>query len=267
MQVSLNIRGLEVAYSRTIALKVPELSVHGRVIAVIGHNGSGKSTLLKTVLGLIPPKKGILHVEVKSNNQPLLLDPRLHMAFSPEGGAVFSDITVEGYVKLWCRIKYGTSNYYLKEGARFIEMFELSPLMSRLGRQLSKGERRRVQAAVGYLIQPRLFLFDEPFDGLDIVQTARFSEIMSGEIENTSVIFSSHRMEVVERLADAIIILEGGGVVAAGSIPEVCRKLSSGTALESSASLVEIMHQHFLARDYSQNADIVDVGEEKRLPF
>ncbi len=252
MQVALNIRSLEVAYSKEVVLRVPELSVQSRVIAVIGHNGSGKSTLLKTILGLLVPKKGLLHVEAKPAGHGVVLDPRQHMAFSPEGGAVFSDITVEGYLKLWCRLKHGSAKYYIHEGSRFVDLFELSPLLPKLGRQLSKGERRRVQAAVGYLINPRLFLFDEPFDGLDIVQTARFTEILAGELENTAVIFSSHRMEVVERLAECLIVLEGGTIAAAGSIQDVCRKLAKLGPADPVPSLSDVMHKHFLSKRQSE---------------
>ena len=133
-----------------------------------------------------------------------------------------------------------------------MESFELAPLLPKLGRQLSKGQRRRVQAAVGYLINPRLFLFDEPFDGLDIVQTAKFSEIMANELENTAVIFSSHRMEVVERLADSLIVLEEGEVTAAGTIVEVCRMLSNAAPNDPVPSLVETMHRHFLAKPVAE---------------
>src|SRR5688572_9474761 len=86
---------LKVAYDRTIALDIPQLRVTGKIIAIIGHNGSGKSTLLKTLLQLLVPRTGSITAGWAGPGDPIQLVPERHMAFSPENGAVFEDVSVE----------------------------------------------------------------------------------------------------------------------------------------------------------------------------
>lgn len=223
--VELTARDLSITYGNTVALTVPFLSTRGHLVAVIGHNGSGKSTLIKSILGLLAPKTGELHTTLIRGAERTVLVPEQHMAFSPETGAVFADVSVESYIKLWCRLKQNDARYYRRGGSRFIEALDIAPLLGKQGRELSKGQRRRVQSCVGFLAEPSLFLFDEPFDGLDIAQSNALSSIILEEGKRMSVLISSHRMEVVERIADTVIVLEGGRVLAAGSVEEVCASL------------------------------------------
>ncbi|MBX7142859.1 MAG: ABC transporter ATP-binding protein [Oligoflexia bacterium] len=229
LSLSIKAHDLIAAYDNIIALRVPELSIRGNIIAIIGHNGAGKSTFIKTQLGLHPCQQGYLRSSILEDDSELLLDPALHMAFCPEVGSVFADISVESYVKLWCRIKQGDPDYYRTKGSRYIEALQLTPLLSRKGRELSKGQRRRVQTAIGFLMHPKLFLFDEPFDGLDVQRTSELADMIREESVNMSFMISSHRMDVVERLADRLIVLKEGAIFAQGSLDEVCRKLAGNS--------------------------------------
>ncbi len=226
---------LKVAYGKFTALEMPELNVKGRIIAVIGHNGSGKSTMLKAMLKLLMPRSGSLETYWSHTDTKTLLVPEQHMAFSPENGAIFEDMPVESYIKLWCRIKHHDGSYYIHEQNKYLERLNVTALLPKLGRELSKGQRRRVQAAVGFLLNPRLFLFDEPFDGLDIVQSNELTNVMLDESPKMSMIVSSHRMEVIERLADLIIVLHEGRVFTSGSLDDVCKTLG-GTSIIISES-------------------------------
>ncbi len=239
-KLEIEMDGLEVAYDKTLALKTPRTLVRGRIIAVIGHNGSGKSTLLKSILGLLQPRKGSCSVSWDDGETKEKLVAEKHMAFSPENGAVFEDLPVESYIKLWCRIKQGNGNYYLEGGRPIIDRLRIASLFSKLGRELSKGQRRRVQAAVGFLTQPRLFLFDEPFDGLDILQSTELASIMLEQSKNMSILVSSHRMEVVERIADTILVLRDGQIYTHGGVEEVCRDLCGNSVLISSTAHLQL---------------------------
>lgn len=220
---------LKVCYDRTTALDIPYLRVQGRIVAVIGHNGSGKSTLLKSILGLLMPREGSLETRYHGEHGATLLEAKNDMAFSPENGSVFGDVAVEQYIKLWCRIKHGKASYYRREGSRYIEQLDIAPLLGKLGRELSKGQRRRVQTVVGFLSRPKLFLFDEPFDGLDIAQSNQLSSVILEESRSMAMVISSHRMEVVERLADLVVVLQDGRVAACGTLDEVCSMLCGQT--------------------------------------
>ena len=222
-RIILQAQSFSVGYDGEIVLSAEKMQVNGNVIALAGHNGAGKSTFMKALLGLLPLESGLLQARDEQTGEILKADK--HMAFCPETGAVFADITVKEYIKLWCRLKAPHSDFYLREGADLLEALELKPLLKKKGRELSKGQKQRVQIAVGFFSQPKLFLFDEPFDGLDVQRTHELMHVIRSYTPKMAFLISSHRMDVVERLADQVIVLQEGGVRTFGGTPQVSREL------------------------------------------
>ena len=221
--VTITAKDLSIRYADLIALNIQSLEVKGGVIALLGHNGAGKSTLIKSLLGLLSPHRGEISV---LGNGGIPLRPEHNMAFCPENGAVFAAISVERYLQLWCRIKHNDGHFYKKAGSRYVERLSIAELLSKKGRALSKGQRRRVQTALGFMSDPTLFLFDEPFDGLDVQRTNDLMEIVEEERAHRSFLISSHRMDVMERLSDACLVLEGGRLLFAGDVAATRIKLA-----------------------------------------
>lgn len=230
--IRITIDGLRVRYDRHVALSIPELKIDSTILAVLGHNGAGKSTLLKTLLGLLAPQRGFIY----ATRDGKALTPENDMAFCPENGAVFEDISVSDYLKIWLRLRSKSDSLKASSVLELLELFEVDPLLKKFGRELSKGQRRRVQSVVGFLIEPKLFLFDEPFDGLDVQRTAELAKILESFKNRISFIISSHRMDVIERVADAGIVLANGKIVASGGISELSNQLA-GKSLLLDASL------------------------------
>ena len=245
-QLEIQARNLEVAYDRIVALNIEQLSIRGNIIAVIGNNGAGKSTFIKSLLGLLQPRRGTLHALLNQAESRTALEAARDMAFCPETGSVFADISVESYIKLWCRIKHHDGAYYRGPGKHLIELLDVAPLLSRLGRELSKGQRRRVQTAIGFLMNPRLFLFDEPFDGLDVQRTDQLAQLIRSYSGRMTFIISSHRMDVVERIADQVIVLERGGVYAADELAQVCERLAGKSFVIATRGDVNEIHSKLL---------------------
>lgn len=239
--ITITAERLVVRYSELPALSIPHLSVTGKVIALLGHNGAGKSTLIKTVLGLLEPSSGQVRL---TNSEGRLFQPERDLAFCPENGAIFADIVVEHYLECWCRIAHNDARHYRNAGSKYVERLGIAELLGKKGRELSKGQRRRVQTALGFMSEPSLFLFDEPFDGLDVQRTNDLMEIVEQERAHRAFIISSHPMDVMERLADSVIVLQHGEVACTGSVEEVCKSLVHGRSDQSRIDLTDAMRIH-----------------------
>jgi ABC-2 type transport system ATP-binding protein len=257
------VRNFRAEYEDFIALEIKRAKIEGNIIAIVGHNGAGKSTLIKSILDLMVPAAGTLHTDFIDERGKQHITPARDMAFCPENGSVFADITVENYVKLWCRIKHRDAKYYRKEGSQYVDLLNLNPLLPKIGRELSKGQRRRVQTAIGFLCEPKFFLFDEPFDGLDVQKTTELSEIIETNSSRMSFLVSSHRMDVVERLADVVVVLSEGKIATYGPVEQVCKDLCRQSIVVSNLSapseIFELLKRTF--PDYLIN----HVGNQIRL--
>jgi ABC-2 type transport system ATP-binding protein len=226
-RIELEASNLVITYGTRQALAA-SFRLEGSTIGLIGHNGAGKSTLIKTILELLVPKSGsIVARSVQENGRQLIA--RNDMAFCPEGGSVFEEIKVESYIRFWCRFKTENEKYYKQDGSDIIDSLSISPLLNRLGRELSKGERRRVQTAIGFLTKPRLFLFDEPFCGLDIQKTRELRQVLERQNVHTAFIISEHRMSLIEDLSDQVIVLHKGGIASHGTPIAVAKTLAPHT--------------------------------------
>jgi ABC-2 type transport system ATP-binding protein len=232
---------LQVRYAELQALDITRLGASGGVVALLGHNGAGKSTLIKSILGLLEPQRGVVQILDSSG---AVLAPERDMAFCPESGAVFADISVEHYLALWGRIKHNDGRYYRGLGSVYVERLAIAPLLGKKGRELSKGQRRRVQTAIGFMSDPKLFLFDEPFDGLDVQRTNELMEIVEEERKKRCFLISSHRMDVMERLSDDLIVLQEGQVRCEGSLQRVCAELLGTEKRAEHLSLTDAMRYH-----------------------
>jgi ABC-type multidrug transport system ATPase subunit len=240
-RVTIEADNLVIRYADLQALEIRSLYRDGGVFALLGHNGAGKSTFIKTLLGLLEPHSGSV---VAFDSAGRRLVPERDMAFCPENGAVFADIVVEEYLRLWCRIKHNDPCYYKQAGAHYVERLALRPLLRKRGRELSKGQRRRVQTALGFMSNPRFFLFDEPFDGLDVQRTNELMEIVEEERDQRAFLISSHRMDVMERLADTIVVLQEGQVRCDGQPEAVCEQLVGNCHDGRRLSLTDAMRYH-----------------------
>lgn len=249
-RVTISTNDLEVSYKNQVALNLGNQTISGNIHALVGHNGAGKSTLLKTILGLIIPSKGSISMEYCDTiEKHQILIPEKHIAYCPENGSVCSDIPVQQYIELWCRLKQNDPNHYQTEAnQRILDHLDVKNLMKKLGRELSKGQRRAVQTAIGFLTSPKLFLIDEPFDGLDVQRTNLLAKLIKENNDKMTFIISSHRMDVMERLADSVIVLNQGSLITNGSAEQVAQSLSGATYIIETNQHHNNIHKELVSR-------------------
>ncbi len=237
--------GLQTAVDR-LSLEVPE----GQIVGLLGPNGAGKSTTLKMLTGLLEPTAGTAIIA----GHDLLADPlevKRHVGFVPDSGAVFESLTGLEYLEMVAAL-YGINSQKARERIeQFLSFFELGfdTLTDKLLGAYSKGMRRKVVITAALLHNPQVVFFDEPLDGLDANAAVGFKALIQTLArEGKTIVYSSHILDVVERVCDRVVIIDKGqlkvdGVPAelvrehgARSLEHLFTELTGGSDLEQRAS-------------------------------
>lgn len=200
-------RALTKRYGRKLALDRLDLAIpRGRVHAIVGANGAGKSTLFRILLGFMPPSAGDARILGKDSQQ-LTPQDRARIGFVNEEHTLPGWMRVSQVVAMQ-RHQYGRWNQQAFDGV--IGHYHVLP-EQKVG-QLSRGERAGFNLALALAQGPELLVLDEPTLGLDVVAKRAFLEslLYSNAADDCTVIYCSHQMEEIERVADNLIILERG---------------------------------------------------------
>jgi ABC-2 type transport system ATP-binding protein len=179
----------------------------------VGPNGAGKTTTMRIVMGVLEPDRG----EVRWRGQPLGHSLRSRFGYMPEERGLYPKMHVETHLAYLAAL-HGVAD----PGAaadRWIERLGLSERRGDRVEQLSLGNQQRVQLAAALVHEPEALVLDEPFSGLDPVGVDVLSGVLSEyAATGVPVVFSSHQLELVERLCEAVAIIKDGRVVASGTV-------------------------------------------------
>ena len=194
-------------YGRKLALDHLDLRIpRGRIHAIVGANGAGKSTLFRILLGFLPPSSGSARI-LGHDSQALSSQQRGRIGFVNE------EHTLPGWLRVAQVVEMQRRQYPHWNQAAFDEVIGHYNLLpeQRIG-QLSRGERAGFNLALALAQSPELLVLDEPTLGLDVVAKRAFLEslLYSNAAGECTVVYCSHQMEEVERVADNLVILERG---------------------------------------------------------
>ncbi|SFI48725.1 ABC-2 type transport system ATP-binding protein [Paenibacillus sp. UNC496MF] len=184
----------------------------GELVGLIGPNGAGKSTTIKALLGLLRRVDGDVRLGGEQGRY----------AYVPEQPVLYE------YMTLWEHLQLAASAYELDEATflaraeRMLERFRLTGERHKLPTGFSKGMQQKMMLIIGFLLEPDVYVVDEPFVGLDPRATRDFLELLQDERRRgAGVLMCTHVLDTAERICDRIILLNGGSVVAQGSLAEV----------------------------------------------
>ncbi|MDE2573596.1 MAG: ABC transporter ATP-binding protein [bacterium] len=223
----LTVAGIHTYYGESYVLKDLSLAVpEGRVVALLGRNGAGKSTTLKSIMGLVPPKRGsITFAGARIDGLPPFRVNALGVAYVPEERRVFSHLSVRE--NLLIAERRGTP----WTSAAMFEMFApLARMRERRGRYLSGGEQQMLSIARALVTGPRLLLLDEPSQGLaPVIVDAVVDAIAEMKRQGLSILLVEQDLEIPFKLADDAYIIDQGALVFSGT----CRELREREDLQS----------------------------------
>lgn len=226
----ISIRDLKMNYGSNKILKGIDLDVYqGQIIGYIGTNGAGKSTTIKILLGLVTGYRGevkVLGQDISSGN----IEYKRRIGYVPETVDIYDNLTAYEYLTFIGEI-YGLKLDSVNEKAKkLMGIFGIdSAYHSRIS-SYSKGMKQKLLIISSLLHNPDILLLDEPLSGLDANSVMIFKEIlMQLAAEGKTIFYSSHIMDVVEKISNRIILLDSGEIAADGTFEELKSKCSEGS--------------------------------------
>ncbi|MBV9158161.1 MAG: ABC transporter ATP-binding protein [Acidobacteriaceae bacterium] len=209
-----------------LSVTVPQ----GCFFGFLGPNGAGKTTTIKMLMGLAQPNGGTMQV-LGMPMPEKSLEIRREIGLVPDDTLLFDYLTGAEYLEFVARL-YGLSRPLAKErGRELLDLFELSENRRKLIGEYSKGMRKRLAMGAALIHRPRLFLMDEPFEGVDAVGARLMKDILLEQVRHGATVFlTSHVLEVVERLCDQVAIIHRGKVLVQGTLSELREKAASGAS-------------------------------------
>jgi ABC-2 type transport system ATP-binding protein len=203
----------------------------GEITGYLGPNGSGKSTTLKMIIGLIKPTDGTIFFD----GEPIQRDPityKQRLGYVPEEPHLYSHLTGLEYLTMVSQLRNLTRRSSAEKINGLLRLFSLYSDRHLPISSYSKGMRQKVLLSAALLHNPDLILLDEPFSGLDVTSALVMrSLIREFAVRGKVVLFSSHELEIVERVCSHVLILHRGRIVADDSI-ERLRTLMALPTLE-----------------------------------
>jgi ABC-2 type transport system ATP-binding protein len=193
----------------------------GQVFGFLGPNGAGKTTTMRIVLDIIHADEG----SVTWAGEPAASAPRRTWGYLPEERGLYPRMKVLDQLVFMASL-YGVSRAEAaKRARRWLTRFRIGEYAGRRAEELSKGNQQKVQFIGAILHDPDVLLMDEPFSGLDPINVALLKEaFLEFRDRGKAIVFSTHQMEAVEELCDAIAIIDKGRLVVTGSTREVKRQ-------------------------------------------
>lgn len=206
-------------YGPVVALQDMTMQVRpGELFGFVGSNGAGKTTTMRIALGVLAADAG----ELRWNGAPITLQTRRHFGYMPEERGLYPKMKV-GEQLAYLGELHGMSTVDARAAAaEWMERLGVAQRRDDPVQKLSLGNQQRVQLAAALLHDPQVLILDEPFSGLDPVAVDVMSEVLRAKCSaGVPVVFSSHQLDLVERICDRVGIVRSGQMLATGTVDEL----------------------------------------------
>jgi ABC-2 type transport system ATP-binding protein len=198
-----------------ISFSIPEGSIFG----LLGPNGAGKTTLLRMITGIFYPDSGQIFFEGKKFNS---VDDISKIGYMPEERGLYKKMKIGEQALYLAMLKGMSKRDAMKKIKEWFVKFEMESWWNKKVNDLSKGMGQKLQFVITVLHEPKLLILDEPFSGLDPVNSNLIKdEIFKLAQKGTTIIFSTHRMEQVEEICDKIVLVNNGKKILDGSVKQI----------------------------------------------
>ena len=190
----------------------------GEIVGLIGLNGAGKSTTIKHMLGLLNPMQGKLSISNVDINEDVE-NYRKKLSYIPESPVIYDELTLQEHIYMTA-MAYGIDRETAMERAEpLLQTFRLKQELGIFPSHFSKGMKQKVMIICAFIVNPELYIIDEPFLGLDPLGIQSMLDLMvEKKEEGRTVLMSTHILATAEKYCDRFIILDKGEIVAIGDL-------------------------------------------------
>ena len=218
----IKIRNVTKLYGDKKALDKVSFDVEsGEIFAFIGHNGAGKTTLIKSICGIIEFDEGKILIDGKSiKDDPL--ECKKQMAYIPDNPELYEDMKAISYINFVCDMYGVPSDIRQRNIERFAKMFGMEEELGNNINSFSHGMKQKIALISALAHEPKILIMDEPFVGLDPKAIFDMKSLMKEIVKDGGTIFfSTHILDVAEKLCDRVAIVKNGRIVKVGDMKEV----------------------------------------------
>ena len=236
----LEARGLFKSFGKIAAVRGVSFAARdGQITGLLGPNGAGKSTTLRMLYTVLKPDQGDAFIDGTS----VTADPlaaRRSIGVLSHGAGVYNNLTARENITYFGELHGMERADRDARAAELIEMLEMQPFADRRAKGFSQGQKLKTALARALVHRPRNLLLDEPTNGLDVMAVRNLRKLL-GQLRDAGhcVLFSSHVMQEVEHLCDEVVVINGGQVVAAGSLADIRARVANSHLEDAFVSLTD----------------------------
>ena len=241
-----------------VSFDVPKGSVFG----LLGPNGAGKTSLIRMITTITGPDEGAIYLDGEKLNDRT---PE-RIGYMPEERGLYKKMKVGDHLMYLAQLKGLTEPQAKKAIDHWFEKFDIKDWWPKKIEDLSKGMQQKIQFIATIVHQPQLLILDEPFTGLDPINTTLIKdEIASLNASGISIIFSTHRMEQVEEMCDYIVLINKGRNVLYGAVQDIKNQYKQNLyRVETQDELPADFSAHFPVKTQEKKAVTVQLEDESR---
>lgn len=218
----IEIKNVTKKYGDKVALNDVSFNVNdGEIFAFIGHNGAGKTTLIKSIVGIHDFDKGDILINGKSiKDKPV--ECKKEMAFVPDNPELYENMKAIDFINFMCDMYEVSQDKRQESINKYAKMFEIDGNLNDTINSFSHGMKQKIALISALAHDPKILIMDEPFVGLDPKAVFDVKEVMNEMIKEGKIIFfSTHILDVAEKLCSRVAIIKKGELIKVGSMSEI----------------------------------------------
>jgi len=222
----IKVKGIKKTYKNRHILKGIDLSVaKGEVVALLGPNGAGKTTCFYTIVGLVKPDFGTVHLDKTDiTDLPLCKRAQMGIGYLPQEPSIFRGLTVEENILAVLELVEEDPKKQIQKLEDLLAKLSITHLRSEKSVKLSGGERRRLEIARALSMNPQFILLDEPLAGIDPIAVHGMKDLIRKlKDDNIGVIITDHNVREALEISDRIYVLNHGAIVAEGKKKDIIK--------------------------------------------